>query len=91
MPLLCRFSQIGKADDGDQGRILEERDQLIAQSGKDVLDRLRNDDVFHDCDVIHAEAAAGFHLTGIDRHDAASDDLRRVGAGVDAGQGCGWT
>ena len=84
LDLLSRLGQVGKTDDSDQGCILEERDQLVAQSGKDVLDRLRDDDVFHDCDVVHAQAAAGFHLTGIDRHDAASDDLCRVGAGVDA-------
>ena len=30
-----------------------------------------------------AEAAAGFHLSAVDAHDAAADDLGDVGAGVD--------
>ena len=84
LDLLRRLGQVRKSDDRDKGGVLEQRDQLIAESGQDVLDRLRDDDILHDGDVIHAEAAPRFHLSGIDRHDAAPYDLRSVGAGVDA-------
>ena len=49
------------------------------------------------CTVAQAQGAARLHLAHIHAHQAAADDLRHIGAGVDAqgqdahhGNSCGW-
>ena len=85
---LGSIDQLLAADDGDEGGVLQQNDELVAQGGKNGLEGLGDDDKAHGIDVAETQAAACLRLTGIQGHEAAPDDLGHVGAGVDAqGQG----
>ena len=82
------IQQLLAADDGDEGGVLQQDDELVAQGGEDGLHRLGHNDKAHGGAVAQAQGPAGLHLPLVHRHQAAPDDLRHIGPGVDAqGQG----
>ena len=85
---LRRIQQLLAANDRDQGGILQQHDELVAQSRQHRADSLRDDDDHHGGHVIQAQAAAGLHLAGVHGHQAAADDLGHIGTGVDAQRQC---
>ena len=76
--------QVGKTDDRNDGRLLDDRDELVAKRGENVLDRLRQHDEAHSLAVAEADAARGLHLPDVHGLHAGTNDLGDVGAAVDA-------
>ena len=72
------------ADDSDEGGVLQQHDELVAEGGENGLECLRNDDQTHGVDVAEAKAPPGFGLTRVKGHETAPDDLGDVSAGIDA-------
>ena len=67
MPCAAYSSSL-PADGGDQGSILEQNDELVAQCRQHRTDGLRDDDDHHGGHVVQAKAAPGFHLAGVHSH-----------------------
>ena len=83
-----RVQQLLAADDGDEGGVLQQDDELVAQGGQDGLEGLGHHDEPHGLEVVQAQGTARLRLAGVQGHEAAPDDLRDVGPRVDAqGQG----
>lgn len=57
-------------------------DEFIAQGRKNVLDRLRHDNEPHSAPFAKAEAKRRFPLTGIDRLNAGTNNLRDIGGAI---------
>ena len=76
------------ADDVDQGGVLQQGDELVAQGGEDGLEGLGDDDEPHGVKVSQAQGPARLGLSDVQGHEAAPDDLGHIGPRVDAqGQG----
>ena len=77
------LGQVLQGDVAADGGLLEQDDQLVAQRGQHVLDRLGQDDLPGGLGVVQAQAAGGLHLSRRQAHDAAAEDLGHIGAAVD--------
>ena len=76
--------EVGSADDGDDGRFLDDRHKFVAKRGKDVADGLRQNDKAHRLAGREAHAARSLSLAVVDGLNARADDLRDVRAAVHA-------
>ena len=54
---LGRIRHLLTADDGDEGRILEQGNELVAEGRQNVLDGLRDDDKAHGREIVQAQTA----------------------------------
>src|SRR5438552_8257569 len=79
-----RPEELVDRDGGEQRRVLEHRDQVVAQRGDDRWDRLGKDDPRPRSDWREVEGDCGFPLPGRDAADAGPVDLRGVRAVVQA-------
>ena len=70
------------ADGIADGRLLDDRHELIGDGREDVLDGLRQHDGLQRLAARQAEAAGGLRLAGVDALDTGADDLAEVGSGV---------
>lgn len=71
-----------KTDHGNEGRVLQHRDEFVAKRRNDALEGLRQDDVSHRLCVGHAKRQARTHLALGNRLDAATEDFGNVGGGI---------
>ena len=74
--------QVANEEGGGQRGILDDHDEFIAQGRKNVLDRLRHDNEPHSAPFAKAEAKRRFPLTGIDRLNAGTNNLRDIGGTI---------
>ena len=68
------------------GRLLDDRDELIRDRRENILDRLRQNYKPHGFGAGKAKRPGGFRLPEVDRLNTGADNLRQIGAGVQ-GQG----
>ena len=76
--------QVGDTDDRHNGGLLDDGHELVAQRGKDVFHGLRQNDQLHGFSVMEAQTAGRFHLALIHGLNAGTDDLRHIGAAIQA-------
>ena len=80
---VAALREVAERDVPDDRRVLHQHDELVAECGQHIADRLRKDDLEHRLPVAEAERAPGLHLPRIDGHDARAQDLRLIRARVD--------
>ena len=71
--------QLHHADDGDQGRVLHQRDEIVSQRGKGDPNGLGNDDVYRLLQGRETRGVGRLVLTPGNRLEAGPEDLRIVG------------
>ena len=81
---IATASKVGKADVTANGSFLDERDKLVRESRKRVLERLRVNDVIKNSAELEAKTTTSLDLSRVYALDTAADDFRNVGARVDA-------
>jgi len=77
------LQQLGLAEHGDQGRILDQIQDLIGDGGQAAAQRLRQHDVDEHVQIADAERLAGFKLAAVHGLDAAAEDFNIVGGVVE--------
>lgn len=82
--LLKATYRVGRSDKADDRGFLDKGNKLVAERGKDVLDRLRDDDAHHCHAVSQPDRAAALHLPAVDGQDAGTHNLGNVRAAVEA-------
>jgi hypothetical protein len=75
-----RLGELDQAEEGDQRRVLHERDVVVEQRRDHLAHRLRDDHVAHRLAVAHPEGSGGLHLAPGDGLDPGPVDLSHVRA-----------
>ena len=82
--VVCAEHEVRDADDGDDGRLLDDGDKLVAERGQDILDCLRQNNQAHRLAGRESHAARCLGLAVVDRLNARADDLCDIRAAVHA-------
>ena len=75
--------QVGDGDNGQNRRILDVDDEVVANLRDDVAQCLGQNDVDHRLPVVHTDGFCALGLARVNGHDTAADCLGHIRAGVD--------